>query len=79
VIRPLDYPCMLSTFPSHPPSLHLSFPPSFLVPDVQTAVAKATGAGGKELKAVATVEFPATQVPDQVHPPSLPPSSTFTL
>ncbi|TFJ81487.1 hypothetical protein NSK_007209 [Nannochloropsis salina CCMP1776] len=38
---------------------------TFLVPDVQKAVAKATGAGGKELKAVATVEFPATQVPDQ--------------
>lgn len=53
---------------------------TFLVPDVQKAVAKATGAGGKELKAVATVEFPATQVPDQVHaPPSLPPSSAFSL
>ncbi|EWM20227.1 lactoylglutathione chloroplast [Nannochloropsis gaditana] len=36
-----------------------------MMPDVQKAVAKATDAGGKELKAVATVEFPATQVPDQ--------------
>lgn len=38
---------------------------TLIVPDVKAALAAATAAGGKQLKEVKTLEYPATQIPDQ--------------